>query len=90
MAYEKRLIEIACQNGLSILKGNYTDILKYFPDLNSNLLYDMFSNLQLIYAKNVIYKEKKQMIDILVDEYERISEKIKQILEKEAKGKGKG
>ena len=90
MAYEKRLIEIACQNGLSILKGNYTDILKYFPDLNSNLLYDMFSNLQSIYAKNVIYKEKRQMIDILVDEYERIAEKLKQILEKEAKGKGKG
>ena len=67
-----------------------SDILKYFSDLNSNLLDDMFSNLQSIYAKNVIYKEKRRMIDILVDEYERIAEKLKQILEKEAKGKGKG
>lgn len=83
MAYEKKLIELTSSKGLSFLKSNYTDILEYFPDLNSNILYDVYSGLQLIYAKNIVFKEKKDIIDILLDEYDRVVEKIKQILEKE-------
>ena len=83
MAYEKRLIELAFEEGLSILEGNYTDILKYFPNLNTNLLFNMFSGLQEICAKNMVYKDSRNINNILLDEYYKVVEKIKHILEKE-------